>query len=270
MLKHLLAIGLHQRQQLIQGLRPHQGQLHAGRLVMLPIKGPKRLLKGGLLNDQGLPIAGIKAAQRMPLGHGLAQGGLDQGLPVAAAGEKLGLQHLAFGTLSRRVQQRLPEHIQQPRQGTFQLLRRHLTEVVAVMGLGAGIELPATGPHKGHQALLAGKGRAAQKQQVFEKVRQAGKGHRLVMAARRHPHAERRPRQIRAAKQGHGQAIGQAQLQRQRLAGVFDRRTRGHGQGFASVQGSCEHRPPPGPGQLAFGRGYLVQKSQGYCAAPRR
>ena len=80
--------------------------------------------------------------------------------------------------------------------------------------LGRGIELPAAGLDKGHQTLLAAVIGAVEKQQVFEKMRQARVRGRLIMTARRHPHTDRRLSTARLTEHSQLQPIGQARANR--------------------------------------------------------
>lgn len=88
-LRHMLACGEQRRMlpakllQLIQWLRPAKAQDDLAALVEALVEARKCLLKGRGLQGQGIPVAGMKCAQRMALRHRLQQGELLLGLRVA-------------------------------------------------------------------------------------------------------------------------------------------------------------------------------------------
>ncbi|MOA17646.1 hypothetical protein D3C78_1379100 [compost metagenome] len=112
-----------------------------------------------------------------------ADGGLHQGVGIGATQPELGLQHLTLGLLRGGFQQRLQQLVDQARTGAGQGRFGHLEMEQGSRAQGAGIDLPGVALDEAHQPVVAGKALAAAKHQVFEKMRQARVGRRLIMAA---------------------------------------------------------------------------------------
>ena len=150
----------------------------------------------------------------MPFGQGLPQRSAKQGVDILATGNEFGMHHVSLAQLLGLIQQRPGQHVQQPRQRLFQIIGRHLTEILGVIRLRGGIHLAAARLHKGHQALLSGKPGAAKKQQVLQKMRQPRIRQRFIMAARIHPYTQPCPACPGLTEQTHRQAALKRQTQR--------------------------------------------------------
>ncbi|MNR06597.1 hypothetical protein D3C85_1226720 [compost metagenome] len=176
----------------------------------------------------------MEIRQRMAGSQGPGQGGFAQGLRVPSTGAVFGLQHLALAPQGAILQQGVGEHIQQPRQGVLQTLRRHFAEEAGAARTGAGVDPAAQALDEGDQPLAGRKAPAAEKDQVFEEVRQPRMFGRFVMTAAAHLHHRSGQRGARLMHQTHPQAIGQTEVQgRLRFLG-FDE----GGHGTAGHRGS--------------------------------
>ena len=174
-------------QQLLGRLWPDQSQAHAPGLVVALVIRTQRPLKLRRLHSQRAAITCQKRAAAMPGSERLSQSMIDATVGILAARLVFGMQHLALAHLRVDLQQRLAEYIQQTHQRRLQQPGRQLADEIGVPRLCRGIDQPAMTLDEGHQALVDRVIAAAEKQQMFEKVRQAWIGLRLVMTARRHP-----------------------------------------------------------------------------------
>ncbi|GLZ86734.1 hypothetical protein Pres01_27850 [Metapseudomonas resinovorans] len=123
------------------------------------------------------------------------------------------MQHLALPLLAGQGQRWRGDHVAEPRQAPIEGAARQLEEEVGMALTGGRIDLAALGQDEGNQALSRGEVGAAEKNQVFEEVRQAGIRLRSIMASSMYPQGGSGPAKAGLVEQNQLQAIVQAGTQ---------------------------------------------------------
>jgi len=183
----LLTEALRQAFQFCQRLWAGQTQGHLPRLIEVLVEIPQCLLKRLTFHRQAVAIARMEAAQRMIGRQALQQRDLLLRVGVLGPGDELRVQHFALAQLIVQRQARMGQQIGQAFEPIGKGRQRQFNEEIRGAFAGAGIDLATVALHVGHQPFIARKTLSAKKQQMFQKVRQAGPRQRHVMAAGRHP-----------------------------------------------------------------------------------
>ncbi|CAH0192418.1 hypothetical protein SRABI70_01538 [Pseudomonas sp. Bi70] len=198
--------------QFIQRLWPGEIQGDLPGLVEALVVASQGLLEGRGLQRQAVAIAGLEAAQRMAWRDCLQQGEAPLRLPVPCPGDELGVDHLALASLAFEIQQRLSEHVAQPQQRAIQGARRYLAEEIGVTLRGTGVDLTAQALDVAHQAVRQRETRGAEKQQVFQEVRQPWPARRRIVATGMDAQGCGAALEVRRVAQIQLQAIGEGEL----------------------------------------------------------
>ena len=163
-----------------------QAQGYLPGVIMVLVEPAQGALEGRVGHRQAIAITGVEGAQRVFGVQASEQGKLPLGGRIPGPGEKLGVQHFPLTQLIGQCQARPGEHITQALQAFGEGLGGEFKEEVGTALTSARIDLAAMALHIGHQPIGGGEALGAEKEQVFEKVREPWPGPRHIMAARRY------------------------------------------------------------------------------------
>ena len=106
---------------------------------------------------------------------------------LAGPGNELCVQYFAFAKLVIQSHAWMGEHVAQALKPAVKGARWQLEKEVGMSLAGSGIDLAAVALHVSHQVVCRREALGAQKQQVFQEMREAGPGCGHIVAARGNP-----------------------------------------------------------------------------------